>query len=140
MTASTANGLNFDWATFDEGYGGKPEFLRGLSVRHQEFVGEVPRNFMGWVDAPRVVARPYHKNRRGRGRKVPRLASGGRPACRVDEMLVRPPTARSALAAVAGQGRAEGADGLGGRTPAVLPRRGGRPAGEPLYLISPPIP
>ena len=85
-----ANGLHFDWATFDEGYGGKPEFLRELTARGQRFVGEVPRNFMGWVDPPRVVTRPYHKNRRGRGRKVPRLASGSRPAYRVDQMLDDP--------------------------------------------------
>lgn len=85
-----SNGLHFDWATFDEGYGGKPGFLRELAARGQRFVGEVPRNFMGWLDAPRVVTRPYHKNRRGRGRKVPRLASGSRPACRVDEMLDDP--------------------------------------------------
>jgi SRSO17 transposase len=84
------NGLDFDWATFDEGYGSKPEFLRALTARGQKFVGEVPRNFMGWIDPPRVVTRPYHKNRRGRGRKVPRLASGSRPACRVDEMLEDP--------------------------------------------------
>jgi SRSO17 transposase len=84
------NGLHFDWATFDEGYGGKPEFLRELTTRAQGFVGEVPRDFMGWLDAPRVVTRPYHKNRRGRGRKVPRLASGRWPARRVDEMLNDP--------------------------------------------------
>jgi SRSO17 transposase len=84
---STANGLHFDWATFDEGYGGKPEFLRELTARRQRFVGEVPRNFTGWVDPPRVVTRPYHKTRRGRGRKVPRLASGSRPARRVEGML-----------------------------------------------------
>jgi SRSO17 transposase len=85
-----ADGLHFDWATFDEGYGGKPEFLRELTARRQKFVGEVPRNFMGWLDAPRVVTRPYHKHRRGRGRKVPRLASGSRPARRVDELLDDP--------------------------------------------------
>jgi SRSO17 transposase len=85
-----ANGLHFDWATFDEGYGGKPESLRELAARRQKFVGEVPRNFMGWLDAPRVVTRPYRKDRRGRGRKVPRLASGSRPARRVDEMLADP--------------------------------------------------
>ena len=85
-----ANGLRFDWATFDEGYGGKPEFLRELTARGQSFVGEVPRNFMGWIDPPRVVARPYHKHRRGRGRKVPRLAGGSRPARRVDELLGDP--------------------------------------------------
>jgi SRSO17 transposase len=87
---ATRNGLHLDWSTFDEGYGGKPEFLRELASRGQKFVGEVPRDFMGWLDAPRVVTRPYHKNRRGRGRKVPRLASGSRPACRVDEMLDGP--------------------------------------------------
>src|SRR6185312_3859523 len=81
------NGLHFDWTTFDEGYGGKPEFLRELSARHQKFVGEVPRNFMGWVKPPRVVTRPFHKNRRGRGRKTPRLASGSPAAQRVDAML-----------------------------------------------------
>jgi SRSO17 transposase len=84
---ATGNGLHFDWATFDEGYGGKPEFLRELTARGQTFVGEAPRSFSGWLDVPRVVTRPYHKNGRGRGRKVPRLASGSRPTCRVDAML-----------------------------------------------------
>ena len=81
------NGIHFDWMTFDEGYGSKPDFLRGLSARDQKFVGEVPRSFTGWLDPPRVVTRPYHKNGRGRGRKVPRLASGSRPARRVEELL-----------------------------------------------------
>ena len=81
------NGVRFDWLTFDEGYGSKPEFLRELSGRHQRFVGEVPRNFMGWVKAPRVVTRAFHKHGRGRGRKTPRLASGSPPSRRVDAML-----------------------------------------------------
>ena len=85
-----ANGLRFDWLTFDEGYGGKPELLRALATRTQRYVAEVPRSFAGWLDPPRVVTRPYHKNRRGRGRKVPRLASGTRPAQRVDELLDAP--------------------------------------------------
>jgi SRSO17 transposase len=82
-----ANGLAFEWLTFDEGYGGKPDFLRGLSARRQQFVGEVPCSFTGWLKAPRVVTRPYHRHRRGRGRKVPRLAAGSRPARRVEELL-----------------------------------------------------
>jgi SRSO17 transposase len=86
---AVAHGLHFDWLTFDEGYGGKPDFLRGLSARRQQFVGEVPRNFVGWLKPPRVITRPYHKNRRGRGRQVPRLASGSPPARRVDELLDR---------------------------------------------------
>jgi SRSO17 transposase len=84
---ATGNGLHFDWMTFDEGYGSKPELLRVFSTRNQRFVGEVPRNFRGWVRAPRVVTRPFHKHGRGRGRKTPRLASGSPPSRRVDEML-----------------------------------------------------
>lgn len=82
-----ANGLHFGWLTFDEGYGGKPEFLREVATRQQNYVAEVPRNFTGWLKAPRVVTRPYHRGRRGRGRAVPRLASGSRPARRVEELL-----------------------------------------------------
>jgi SRSO17 transposase len=81
------NGLHFDWMTFDEGYGSKPDFLRGLNARGQKFVGEVPRSFTGWLKPPRVITRPFHKDGRGRGRKVPRLASGSPPARRVDEWL-----------------------------------------------------
>jgi SRSO17 transposase len=84
------NGIHFDWMTFDEGYGSKPDFLRGLSSREQKFVGEVPCSFTGWLKPPRVVTRAYHKNRRGRGRKVPRLAGGSQPAQRVDEFLNEP--------------------------------------------------
>jgi SRSO17 transposase len=87
---AVGNGIHFDWLTFDEGYGGKPELLRALATRKQRYVAEVPRSLAGWLDPPRVVTRPYHKNRRGRGRKVPRRASGSRPARRVDELLDDP--------------------------------------------------
>jgi len=76
------NGLRFDWMTFDEGYGSKPGFLRGLEARLQKFVGEVPRSFTGWLKPLRVITRPFRKNGRGRGRKVPRLASGSHLARR----------------------------------------------------------
>ena len=81
------DGLHSDWMTFDEGYGSKPDFLRGLNARGQEFVGEVPRSSTGWLKPPRIITRPFHKNGRGRGRKVPRLASGSRPPRRVEELL-----------------------------------------------------
>src|SRR3954454_5643741 len=86
---AVGHGLHFDWMTFDEGYGSKPDFLRGLSARRQPFVGEVPRNSVGWLKPPRVITRPFHKHRRGPGRKVPRLASGSPPAQRVDELWER---------------------------------------------------
>jgi SRSO17 transposase len=87
---AVGHGIHFDWLTVDEGYGSKPEFLRELATRHQKYVAEVPRSLTGWLDPPRVVNRPYHKHRRGRGRKVPRLASGSRPARRVDALLDDP--------------------------------------------------
>ncbi len=81
------NGVVFEWITFDEGYGSKPEFLRELSSRDQKYVGEVPRSFAAWLDPPRVVNRRYRRNNKGRGRKVPRLASGSPRTRRVDELL-----------------------------------------------------
>jgi SRSO17 transposase len=84
---AVANGLRFEWLTFDEGYGSKPEFLRELSSRGQMYVGEVPRSFAAWLDPPRVVTRRYRRNGKGRGRKIPRLASGSPKIRRVDELL-----------------------------------------------------
>jgi SRSO17 transposase len=80
-------GLHFDWLTFDEGYGSKLELLRELAVRRQVYVAEVPRSCVGWLKAPRVVQRTYRRSGRGRGRTVPRLASGSRPARRVEDWL-----------------------------------------------------
>ena len=50
---AAANGVRFDWLTFDEWYGGKPEFLFLLEERGQNYVCEVPRNFMCWPTMPR---------------------------------------------------------------------------------------
>lgn len=88
-----ANGLTFDWLTFDEGYGGKPEFLRQLDRRGQRFVAEVPRTFTGWITPPRVTHRPFRRGR-GRGRQTPRLTSDSRPAISVENMLRYSPALR----------------------------------------------
>lgn len=79
-----ANGVSFAYLTFDEGYGGKPEFLRQLAAREQVYVAEVPRTFTGWLSAPHVTDRPYRRGARGRGRAVPRLTSGSAPAQSVE--------------------------------------------------------
>ena len=42
---------------------------------------------MGWLDPPWVVSRPFREHGRGRGRKTPRLLSGGPPSRRIDAML-----------------------------------------------------
>ena len=87
------NGVLFDWLTFDEGYGGKPEFLRELAGRRQVFVGEVPKTFTGWIRTPRVTERPFRRGR-GRGRKTPRLVAGSPPAISVENMLKYSPEMR----------------------------------------------
>lgn len=40
-----ANGVAFDWLTFDEGYGSKPAFVSVLAMVGQKFAGEVPKSF-----------------------------------------------------------------------------------------------
>jgi len=45
LARAEGNGWRFDWLTFDEGYGGKPEFLQVLDVAGRTYVGEVPRTF-----------------------------------------------------------------------------------------------
>ena len=57
--------MHFEWLTFDEWYGSKPSFLRGLQQRQQKFIGEVPKCFMAWIDPPRTTQRPYRRGRRG---------------------------------------------------------------------------
>jgi SRSO17 transposase len=87
------NNVTFDWLTFDEGYGAKPEFLRELHGRKQRFVGEVPTTFTGWIHVPRVTERPFRRAK-GRGRKTPRTVTGSRPAIRVKNMLKYSPELR----------------------------------------------
>jgi len=48
-----ANGVRFDWLTFDEWYGGKPEFLFQLEERGMNYVCEVPKSFMCWPTMPK---------------------------------------------------------------------------------------
>lgn len=79
---AVANGVQLEWLTFDEHYGGKPEFLRELTRRRQKYVAEVPKNVVGWLREPRVV-RP-----RG-GRTKPRLAARSPRARRLDGLLRR---------------------------------------------------
>jgi SRSO17 transposase len=49
---AVANGVRFDWVTFDEGYGGKPPFLYQLDALGQIYVGEVPPQFRCWPTLP----------------------------------------------------------------------------------------
>lgn len=87
------NGLTFHWLVFDEGYGGKPQFLRELNNRNQRFVAEVPKTFTGWTGAPEVTRRPYRRGR-GRSRNTPRITARSRRAISVENMLKYSPALR----------------------------------------------
>jgi SRSO17 transposase len=51
---AVANGVRFAWLTFDENYSNKPQLLRALDQRGQKYVGEVPKNFRGWLRPARL--------------------------------------------------------------------------------------
>jgi len=57
LDRAVANGVRCSWLTFDEGYGGKPEFLHDLDRRQQRYVAEVPVAFRGWLRLPQLRIR-----------------------------------------------------------------------------------
>jgi len=83
-----ANGLRFAWLTFDEGYGGKPPFLRELDAMGQNYVAEIPVSFRVWTKCPAVIHREHETHRRmGRPRKLPRLRVQTLPQSEVRNLL-----------------------------------------------------
>jgi SRSO17 transposase len=86
------NGIHVAAWTFDELYGRDGTFLDGLQQRRQVFVGEIPANFHGWMQKPRILrSRPKNSKKRGlRNKKYPRLARG-RPACEVHNLVTYSP-------------------------------------------------
>jgi len=90
---AVAKGLRFDWLTFDEYYGSKPEFLRALTGRQQHYVAEVPKSTVGWLTEPGLTSRPRGSGR-GRRASKPRLLAGTPPARRLDTLLKRHPQLR----------------------------------------------
>ncbi len=90
-----SNGVRFAWFTFDEGYGGKPPFLRGLDGLGQHYVGEIPVSFVGWTVEPEVLYRAHARDkRRGRPRRLPRLKVRNTPPAEVREILKHSPILR----------------------------------------------
>jgi SRSO17 transposase len=73
LAKAQGNGWQFDWLTFDEGYGGKPGFLVVLDLADQAYVGEVPKNFscrpgrsQTPISAEAVFSRPGVRRRAAR--------------------------------------------------------------------------
>jgi SRSO17 transposase len=82
---AVANGVQFPWLTFDEGYGRIPEFHQELDRRGQRYVAEVPSNFYGWCKRPEPLRKDHHPAA-GRKLKVKNL-----PASRVDDLAAHSP-------------------------------------------------
>jgi SRSO17 transposase len=91
-----ANGLRFAWMTFDEGYGGKPPFLRALDAVGLNYVGELPSTFHVWTKRPAVRYR-QHARERGPGRppRYPRLKAKSNPTVEVRHVLGSSPRLRA---------------------------------------------
>ena len=90
------NGLRFAWLTFDEGYGGKPPFLRELDGLGQNYVAEVPGSFRVWTKLPGVLYREHASDRRmGRPRKLPRLKVKNNPTSEVRDVVAHSPLLRA---------------------------------------------
>ena len=66
LDRATAQGAPFAWLTFDERYGGKPNFLQGLQRRRQRYVAEVPTSCTGWLKPPRWQVRALRPERTAR--------------------------------------------------------------------------
>lgn len=89
------NGVRFSWLTFDEGYGGKPPFLRDLDGLGQNYVAEIPVNFVGWTCPPEVLYQDHPRDKgSGHARKFPRLKVRNTPAAEVREILKHSPILR----------------------------------------------
>lgn len=89
-----ANGIRVSAWTWDEFYGRDHAFLDGVGTRRQVFVGEIPCNFHGWVQKPKILRRaPNRTRKRGRKKGYPRVARG-RPSCEVRNLLKHSPVFR----------------------------------------------
>jgi SRSO17 transposase len=67
---AVGNGIGFDWITFDEDYGEKPQFLYDLDALGLLYIGEVQPKCRCWPTHPP----PYRPRRRGKPPFVARRA------------------------------------------------------------------
>jgi SRSO17 transposase len=89
-----ANGVRVSAWTFDELYGRDGQFLDGVTSLGQVFVGEIPRNFHGWLQKPRVLRKgPKKQGKDGRPRQYPRVARR-RSSCEVCNLAAYSPVFR----------------------------------------------
>ncbi len=97
IARSIGHGIRVRAWTFDEFYGRGREFLDGLSGLGENFVGEIPCDFTGWLTEPRVLRHPSPQdkcNKVGRKRRYPRLLRKALPACEVRHLVTYSPVFR----------------------------------------------
>jgi SRSO17 transposase len=96
IARAIGHGIRVRAWTFDELYGRGREFLDGLSAWGQNFVGEVPCDFTGWLQQPRVLRHPSlpEKHQVGRRRRYPRLSRKALPAGEVRNLVTYSPVFR----------------------------------------------
>ena len=92
MKRALGNGIRVAAWNFDEFYGRNGPFLDGLEKLDQVFVGEVPTNFHGWLQKPKVRRRGP-RGRNGRPKTYPRLTRRPR-SCEVQNLLKYSPVFR----------------------------------------------
>jgi len=89
------NGIRFSWLTFDEGYGGKPPFLRGLETMGQNYVAEIPVSTMGWTRPPELHCQDHARDKAaGAVSRRARLKVRNTPAVEVRNVLKYSPVLR----------------------------------------------
>lgn len=90
VSRALQNGIRVSAWTFDAWYGRDGDFLDGLEARGQNYVGEVPSDFSGWLYEPEILVRPtvQERHKRGRRRHFPRLSRKALPASEVRNLLV----------------------------------------------------
>jgi len=90
VSVALRNGIRFSALTFDEWYSRDGEFLDGLDALGQNYIGEVPSDFVGWLHEPKVLVSPKPLKRRQSGRKrhFPRLSRKALPASQVRNLAV----------------------------------------------------
>lgn len=83
------NGVRVSAWTFDSLYGGDAEFLDGLDSLGQNYVGQIPKDFFGWLRPPRVLVKPVGGG--AKKRRFPRLARKALPACAAENLVTYSP-------------------------------------------------
>lgn len=92
---AVGNGVRFAWLTFDEGYGRSRRLLRELDYLGQNYVAEVPVDYMAWTQRPQVLYRHHERDKRpGRAKKYPHLKVKNNPRVEVRNILRYSPVMR----------------------------------------------